>query len=97
VEEVLPTGAAATPVQTEIQIAARLPSPEAVAVFRDEYLAAPAPKAFAVSATGSWGWKGGAPSSDAAAAMALESCDAKRKPYTTACELVNVNGGWIQR
>lgn len=97
VEEVIPTGAAASPVQTEIQIAARLPSPEAVAAFRDEYLAAPVPKAFAVSATGSWGWKAGAPSSEAAAAMALESCDAKRKPYTTACELVNVNDGWIQR
>jgi uncharacterized membrane protein YhaH (DUF805 family) len=97
VEEVIPTGAAATPVQTEIQIAARLPSPDAVAAFRDQYMAAPVPKAFAVSATGSWDWKAGAPSSEAAAAMALEACDAKRKPYTTPCELVNVNGGWIQR
>ncbi|MFM2055272.1 MAG: hypothetical protein RL456_3309, partial [Pseudomonadota bacterium] len=97
VEEVIPTGAAATPVQTEIQIAARLPSPEAVAAFRDEYMAAPVPKAFAASVAGNWGWKAGAPSSEAAAAMALESCDAKRKPYTKACELVNVNDGWIQR
>ena len=97
VEEVIPTGAAATPVQTEAQIAARLPSPEAVKAFRDDFLAAAAPKAFAVSASGSWGWKAGATSSEAAAAMALESCDDKRKLYTTACELVNVNGGWIQR
>jgi NADH:ubiquinone oxidoreductase subunit 6 (subunit J) len=97
VEEVIPTGAAATPVQTETQIAARLLSPDAVSAFRDNYMAAAAPKAFAVSVDGGWGWKAGAPSSEAAAAMALESCDAKRRPYTKACELVNVNGSWVQR
>jgi hypothetical protein len=97
VEEVIPTGAAATPVQTETQIAARLPSPDAVSAFRDEYMAAPKHKAFAVSSTGSWGWKSGAGSSESAATGALETCDAKRKLYTPACELVNVNDNWVQR
>ena len=97
VQEVIPTGAAATPVQTEQQIAARLPSPLAVSAFRDEYMSAPNPKAFAVSPTGSWGWKASAASSEAAAAGALEKCDTKRKLYTPVCELVNVNDGWVQR
>ena len=50
-----------------------------------------------MSSTGSWGWKAGAGSSESAAASALESCDAKRKLYTPACELVNVNDSWVQR
>ena len=97
VEEVIPTGAAATKVQTEQQITARLLSPDAVSAFRDEYMAAARHKAFAVSSTGSWGWKAGAGSSESAATSALESCDAKRKLYTPACELVNVNDSWVQR
>ena len=97
VQEVIPTGAAATAVQTEKQIAARLPSPEAVNAYRDEYMSAPTHKAFAVSPGGSWAWKAGAASSESAAAGALESCDDKRKLYTPACELVNVNDGWVQR
>ena len=97
VDEVIPTGRAASAAQTENQIAARLPSPDAVSAFRDAYMAAAKHKAFAVSPTGSWGWKAGAASSESAAAGALESCDAKRKLYTPACELVNVNDSWVQR
>ena len=97
VEEVIPTGRAASAAQTENQIAARLPSPDAVSAFRDDYMAAARHKAFAVSPTGSWGWTAGAASSESAAAGALGSCDAKRKLYTPACELVNVNDNWVQR
>ncbi len=97
VEEVIPTGRAASAAQTENQIAARLPSPDAVSAFRDGYMAAARHKAFAVSSTGSWGWTAGAASSESAAAGALASCDAKRKLYTPACELVNVNDSWVQR
>ena len=97
VEEVIPTGRAASAAQTENQIAARLPSPDAVSAFRDDYMAAARHKAFAVSPTGSWGWTAGAASSESAAAGALGSCDAKRKLYTPACELVNVNDSWVQR
>ena len=97
VEEVIPTGGASAPRLTEKEIAARLPSPDAVTAFRDEYMPAAAPKAFAVSPSGSWGWKAGAASSESAAASALETCDSRRKLYTPACELINANDRWVQR
>ncbi|MFZ2651969.1 MAG: DUF805 domain-containing protein [Burkholderiaceae bacterium] len=97
VDEVLPAGGPALAIPSQAQIEARLPSPEAMTAFRDEFVSAPVHKAFAASPTGSWGWKSGAASAESAAAGALESCDTQRKAYTRPCELVNVNGGWVSR
>ncbi len=97
VEEVLPHGGAPVEIAKEADILARLPWPNAVAVFRDEYMAGPGNKAFAASPSGSWAWKTGAASPEAAAAAALDSCDAKRDGYTRPCELINVNGRWVSR
>lgn len=97
VEEVLPVGGPAVEVPKDVEIVARMPSAQAVTVFRDEYLTGPSNKAFAASPTGSWGWKVGAASPESAAAAALESCDAKRESYSRPCELVSVNGRWVSR
>ncbi len=97
VEEVLPVGGPAVDVPKDTEVVARMPSADAVAVFRDEYLTGPSNKAFAASPTGSWGWKAGAASPESAAAAALESCDAKRESYSRPCELVSVNGRWVSR
>jgi uncharacterized membrane protein YhaH (DUF805 family)/ribosomal protein L32 len=97
VEEVIPAAGPPLQIASAKEVEARLGSTEAVAAFRDEYMAAAGHKAFAASPAGSWGWRAGAASSEAAAAGALERCDAKRKPYTPECELVNVNDRWVQR
>lgn len=97
VEVVLPVGGPAVEVPKDAEIVARMPSAQAVTVFRDEYLTGPTNKAFAASPTGSWGWNAGAASPESAAAGALESCDAKRESYSRPCELVSVNGRWVSR
>ncbi len=72
----------------------RLGSP-ARSTFLTEYARAPEHKAFAVSAGGAWGWKGGAGSEDEAVDGALASCAANRQSYTPECEPVNVDGQWL--
>jgi uncharacterized membrane protein YhaH (DUF805 family) len=96
VAEVMPTGGSPVHILKEGELEARLP-PNAVAVFRDEYLPAAAHKAFALSPSGTWGWHAGAASPESAAAAALEACDAKRQDYTRPCDLANVNGNWVSR
>jgi uncharacterized membrane protein YhaH (DUF805 family) len=76
------------------QLAEALGSAEAARAFSSEYALAPQHRAFAVSSSGAWGWKSGAASMEDAMRGALANCDANRKPYTAACELINVNGQW---
>jgi uncharacterized membrane protein YhaH (DUF805 family) len=69
-----------------------LTSDEASDAFQTEYAAGAQHKAFAVSPDGAWGWHAGAASPDEAIRAALADCDARRKPYTAACEPVSVDG-----
>ena len=62
-----------------------------------EYADEPNAKAFATSSNGAFGWRAGQGSARDAAAKALAACDANRKAYTTACQVVNVNGTWVQK
>jgi uncharacterized membrane protein YhaH (DUF805 family) len=94
--ELVPAGGPPVHVIKEGELEARLP-PAAVTVFRDEYIPAPSHKAFALSPSGTWGWRAGANSPEAAAAAALEACDAKRPEYSRPCDLANVNGNWVSR
>ena len=96
VAEVMPAGGPALQIPKQGELEARLP-PEAVTVFRDEYIPAPSHKAFALSPSGAWGWRAGGASPESAAAAALEACDAKRGEYTRPCDLANVNGSWVSR
>jgi len=70
-----------------------LTSDEASDAFQTEYAAGAPHKAFAVSPDGAWGWHAGAASQNEAIRAAVADCDARRKPYTAACEPVSVNGG----
>jgi uncharacterized membrane protein YhaH (DUF805 family) len=97
VEEVLPVSGPSIEVPKDAEMVLRLPSPQAVTVFRDEYLVGPSNKAFAASPTGSWAWRAGFASPESAAAAALEDCDAKSESYSRPCELVSVNGRWVSR
>jgi uncharacterized membrane protein YhaH (DUF805 family) len=76
------------------ELAALLPHPAAAEAFRNDYQLSPRHKAFAASSGGAWGFKTGAGSMQEAMRGALSDCDARRKPYTPECELVNVNGQW---
>ncbi len=80
---------------SEAEIAAHLHSAAAAQGFREEYWPAAAQKAFAVSKGGAWGWHAGATTMQDAAAQAMAQCDKQRQPYTGSCELVNVNGFWL--
>lgn len=68
--------------------AGSLPAAAAQAFGRG-YAPAPAHKAFAVSAGGSWGWLGSASSVDEAMSRALADCEARRQPDTPACEVIH--------
>jgi hypothetical protein len=70
-----------------------LSSPAALDAF-SEYARAPTHKAFAASDGGAWGWRSGKASAREAASSALATCEEHRKPYTSECRLVNVNGQW---
>jgi uncharacterized membrane protein YhaH (DUF805 family) len=70
-----------------------LSSPAALDAF-SEYARAPTHKAFAASDSGAWGWRSGKASAREAASSALATCEEHRKPYTSECRLVNVNGQW---
>ncbi len=71
-----------------------LGSSAAAEAFRNEYALAPTHKAFAVSSSGSWGYRIGVGSMDEAVRGALANCEAHRKAYTPPCGLINVNGQW---
>lgn len=75
------------------QAAQYLSSPAALDAF-SEYARAPTYKAFAASNSGAWGWRSGKTSAREAASSALAACEDNRKPYTSECRLVNVNGQW---
>ena len=78
----------------QAEVLTRLGSP-ARSAFLTEYARAPEHKAFAVSAGGAWGWKGGAGSEDEAVDGALSSCAANRQSYTPECAPVNIDGEWL--
>lgn len=78
------------------ELSAMLPHPEAAQAFRNDYALSGRHKAFAASPGGSWGFKAGASSAQDAMRGALSECDARRQPYTPTCELINVNGRWIE-
>ncbi len=63
--------------------------------FRDEYWNQLNHKAFAASDDGAWGYGAGQTTPRQAAVMAMSRCEEKRKPYTRACHLLNVNGQWV--
>ena len=75
------------------ELSSLLPT-DAVAAFRNDYELSPRHKAFAASSGGSWGFKTGMSSAQDAMRGAMSECDARRKPYTPTCELINVNGRW---
>jgi uncharacterized membrane protein YhaH (DUF805 family) len=81
----------------EDELAAVLPHPAAAQAFRNDYQLSPRHKAFASSSSGAWGYKTGAGSMQEAMRGALSDCDARRKPYTPECELINVNGQWAEQ
>ncbi len=58
------------------------------------YVREPNQKAFATGGGGAFGWHAGQASQREAMSRALSACDTNRKPYTTECRLVNVNGAW---
>ena len=64
--------------------------------FQSDYARAGKHKAFAVSPRGAWGWAGNAGSFRDAARSAFAQCQARRDPYTPDCEVVNINGQWLQ-
>jgi uncharacterized membrane protein YhaH (DUF805 family) len=78
------------------ELSAILPHPEAANAFRNDYSLSARNKAFAASRGGSWGFKAGASSAQDAMRAALSECDARRQPYTPTCELINVNGRWVE-
>lgn len=57
-----------------------------------DYAGAPGHKAFAASSRQTFAWAGNASSLDEAVREAMAQCDARRKPYTPDCRVVNVNG-----
>jgi Protein of unknown function (DUF805) len=69
--------------------------PQARAAYLNEYVGAPGHKAFAISASGAWGWKSGVASIDEVVDAAMATCNANRKPYTPECVPVNVDGAWV--
>lgn len=85
------------PLPSEAQLAAMLHSPAAATRFREEYAQAREHRAFAVSSDGASGWAAAAYSVDTAVREALASCDHDRKPYTSECYVVNVDGDWAMR
>lgn len=72
-----------------------LNSPAALKAF-DVYAHEPNHKAFAASDDGAWGWRSGQASPREAAKQALATCEENRKPYTSECELLNINGAWAE-
>jgi uncharacterized membrane protein YhaH (DUF805 family) len=78
----------------ELQRAAQyLSSPAALDAYA-AYAREPNQKAFAAGGGGAFGWHAGQASQREAMSRALSACDANRKPYTSECQLVNVNGAW---
>ncbi len=70
-----------------------LGSPAALEAYA-AYMREPDNKAFAVGGGGALGWRAGHTSMREATTQAMAACDANRAPYTSACQLVNVNGQW---
>ena len=79
------------------QAADVITGPDALKAFTDDYLAQPNHKAFASSDSGAFGWRSGQGSLREAARQAMSACEANRKPYTSPCALVNVNGQWLKQ
>lgn len=73
-----------------------LRSPAALEAFAT-YTREPGHKAFATSEGGAYGWRSGQASMREAMSRAMATCEENRKPYTSECELVNVNGQWAQQ
>lgn len=65
-------------------------------VFHVEYAAAPGHKAFAIT-KGAFGWKATMPSAEEAEEAALAACEEQRPAHAEPCEVVNVDGNWLQR
>ncbi len=70
-----------------------LSSPAALDAYA-AYAREPNQKAFATGGGGAFGWHAGQASQREAISKALSACDANRQPYTSECQLVNVNGAW---
>lgn len=75
-----------------LEVPGTLTSAAARAAFSGPYAEGQNHKAFAVSSSGSWGWKAGAASPRGAVQEAIANCEAERAAYTAPCELINVNG-----
>ncbi|WP_280154693.1 hypothetical protein [Piscinibacter sp. XHJ-5] len=74
----------------ELETTAKGLLPDAQLPFR-AYTAAPAHKAFAVSAGGGWGWRGNSASIDEAMDRALAECNAKRPPNAAPCDVIDTH------
>lgn len=94
-EEAPPPAASAAAQAPAMASLASLPSDEARTAFVNEFTPAPPHKAFAVSPSGAWAWKGGHGSNDAAIQRAIAECNVKRTPYTPPCEVINLDGQWL--
>jgi uncharacterized membrane protein YhaH (DUF805 family) len=94
-ERAMPAGQQAQRVDPETlqEATEHLSSPAALESFK-EYAAEPNHKGFAASDSGAFGWASGQSSPREAMRRALSACEEKRKPYTSECALVNLNGQW---
>jgi hypothetical protein len=82
------------PAPPEAEVALRLPSPAAVAEFRQRYWQQPTNKVFVYAGGNVMAWRGGSPSVARALAEAMSECESRRPAAATPCQLVNVNNYW---
>jgi hypothetical protein len=85
--------ASEAPLPPSTELLRVLHSDTAVDEFR-RYTRTPGHRAFAVSQAGAWGWHGGAARPDQAIETAVAECERRRRPYTSACQVVHLNDHW---